>query len=78
VLDEPTEGLDVITEQQLVDALHGLMDGRTVLWITHRLVNLQRMDRIVILENGTIIEQGRHDDLLKRNSRYASLCRRIL
>ena len=77
VLDEPTEGLDVITEQQLVEALYGLMDGRTVMWITHRLVNLHRMDRIVMVENGKIIEQGHHDILLKSNSRYASLCQRI-
>jgi ATP-binding cassette subfamily C protein CydC len=77
VLDEPTEGLDVITEQQLLEALHGLMDGKTVLWITHRLVHLHRMDKIVILENGKIIEQGSHDVLLNSNSRYAALCKRI-
>ncbi|UCE52040.1 MAG: cysteine/glutathione ABC transporter ATP-binding protein/permease CydC [Desulfobacterales bacterium] len=77
VLDEPTEGLDVITEQQLLEALYGLMGGKTVLWITHRLVHLHRMDKIVILENGKIIGQGSHNVLFNSNSRYAALCKRI-
>jgi len=77
VLDEPTEGLDIITEQKMMDALYERMAGKTVLMITHRLVNLQGMDHIILLENGSIIEQGSHADLLSSNSRYAALCKRI-
>ena len=74
VLDEPTEGLDRITEQKMMDALHELMAGRTVLLITHRLADLQRMDNIIVLAKGRIAEQGTHASLLKKNTRYASLC----
>jgi ATP-binding cassette subfamily C protein CydC len=77
ILDEPTEGLDIITEQKLLAALHTRMAGKTVLMITHRLVNLKDMDRIILLENGRIIEQGSHAELLKLDSRYASLLKRV-
>ncbi|UCG12748.1 MAG: cysteine/glutathione ABC transporter ATP-binding protein/permease CydC [Deltaproteobacteria bacterium] len=78
VLDEPTEGLDRITEQQMMKVLHGLTADRTVLLITHRLVDLHSMDRIVMLERGRIIEQGNHEALLKGNTRYAALQASIL
>jgi ATP-binding cassette subfamily C protein CydC len=77
VLDEPTEGLDIITEQKMMNALYERMAGKTVLMITHRLVNLQGMDHIILLENGSIIEQGSHAELLSSDSRYAALCKRI-
>lgn len=77
VLDEPTEGLDIITEQKMMNALLERMVGHTVLLVTHRLANLKGMDHIIVLENGSIIEQGSHFDLLRRNSRYASLLNRI-
>jgi ATP-binding cassette subfamily C protein CydC len=77
VLDEPTEGLDIITEQKMMDALYERMTAKTVLMITHRLVNLKGMNTIVILENGSIIEQGSHAELLRGNSRYAALMSRI-
>jgi len=48
-----------------------------VLMITHRLVNLKEMDHIIVLENGAIIEQGSHAELLQGNSRYASLLKRM-
>lgn len=73
VLDEPTEGLDRITEQQLMNNLYNLTADRTVLLITHRLVDFHRMDNIVMLERGRIIEQGSHEALLKGNRRYAAL-----
>ena len=77
LLDEPTEGLDRITEKQMMANLDELTADRTVLLITHRLVDLSRMDEILMLERGRIIEQGSHDDLMRSNSHYASLCRRI-
>jgi ATP-binding cassette subfamily C protein CydC len=78
VLDEPTEGLDRITEQQVMKSLYDLTAGRTVLLITHRLVDLHRMDKILMLERGRIIEQGSHEALLKGNTRYAALQASIL
>ena len=73
VLDEPTEGLDQITEQQVMKNLYDLTAGRTVLLITHRLADLHRMDNILMLERGRITEQGNHEALLKGNTRYAAL-----
>ncbi len=77
VLDEPTEGLDGVTERHILETLFDVTRGKTVLLITHRLVNLDRMDRILIMENGRIIEQGTHADLLKGRTRYTSLRARI-
>lgn len=73
VLDEPTEGLDRITERQVMRKLYDLTADRTVLLITHRLVDFHRMDNIVMLERGRIIEQGSHEALLKGKTRYAAL-----
>lgn len=77
VLDEPTEGLDPITESDMMQAVHELTQGRTVLLITHRLVDLERMDTILVLERGRIVEQGTHEALLKGDTRYSALFSRI-
>jgi ATP-binding cassette subfamily C protein CydC len=77
VLDEPTEGLDVVTERLVLESLFANTGDKTVLLITHRLVDLDRMDRILVMEAGRIIEQGTHAALLKSRTRYASLYRRI-
>jgi ATP-binding cassette subfamily C protein CydC len=73
VLDEPTEGLDVVTERLILDSLFAHTCGKTVLLITHRLTDLNRMDLVLVMEDGRIIEQGTHSELLKNKSRYASL-----
>ena len=73
VLDEPTEGLDVVTERLILDSLFELTSGKTVLLITHRLTGLNHMDQVLVMEDGRIIEQGTHSELLKNKSRYASL-----
>jgi ATP-binding cassette subfamily C protein CydC len=65
LLDEPTEGLDADTERALMDALHELMAGRTVLMITHRPTALAGMDRILVLHAGRVAEQGSHATLLQ-------------
>jgi ATP-binding cassette subfamily C protein CydC len=78
VLDEPTEGLDRVTEAELVHSLLGLTEGRTVLWITHRLVNLQQMDGIIVLDRGRVADLGTHAELLARNQRYAQWCARMV
>ncbi|MCB2166502.1 MAG: cysteine/glutathione ABC transporter ATP-binding protein/permease CydC [Deltaproteobacteria bacterium] len=73
LLDEPTEGLDRVTEQQVMDTLYDLTADHTMLLITHRPVDLHRMDRIAILENGRIVEEGHHDALLANGTYYPRL-----
>ncbi|MBQ0803413.1 MAG: ABC transporter ATP-binding protein/permease [Sulfitobacter sp.] len=76
LLDEATSALDSETEHEIQDALRQAGKGRTVLTIAHRLSTVAEADRIVVLEQGEIVEQGSHDDLLARNGRYAQLWQR--
>jgi ATP-binding cassette subfamily C protein CydC len=64
LLDEPTEGLDAVTERALMAAVQQLMSGRTVLLITHRPVALAQMDEILVLDQGRVVERGTHAELL--------------
>lgn len=75
VLDEPTSALDVHTEEALLAALRELMKGRTTFVIAHRLSTVRQADLVVVLENGHIIEQGSHDQLMSRGSVYAGMYR---
>ena len=77
VLDEPTEGLDRITEAELVDSLLEVTAGRTVLWITHRLAGMERMDTVVVLDQGRVAAHGTHAELLAQNARYAAWCAQV-
>jgi len=73
LLDEATSALDSESERLVQEALNVLIHGRTVLVIAHRLSTIQRADLIVVLENGRIVEQGQHDDLLAHNKTYRKL-----
>ncbi|MGL4812234.1 MAG: ABC transporter ATP-binding protein [Beijerinckiaceae bacterium] len=75
LLDEPTSALDAESEQQVQAALSSLMQGRTTLVIAHRLATVRDADKIVVMEQGRIVEEGRHEDLLARNGAYAKLHR---
>ncbi|MGF1757344.1 cysteine/glutathione ABC transporter ATP-binding protein/permease CydC [Photobacterium sagamiensis] len=77
LLDEPTEGLDRRTEQQILDLLLEHAKNKTVLFITHRLVGLEQMDQICLMDEGEIIEHGKHKELLAAGGRYSELCQRI-
>ena len=77
LMDEPTEGLDRRTEQQILALLLEHAKDKTVLFITHRLVGLDQMDQICLMDEGEIIERGKHQALLAQNGRYAELCNRI-
>ncbi|MEZ9229900.1 cysteine/glutathione ABC transporter ATP-binding protein/permease CydC [Vibrio amylolyticus] len=73
LLDEPTEGLDKQTEQQIIELLEKHSIDKTVLFITHRLVNLHNMDKVCLIEQGEIVELGSHDELLAKQGRYFQL-----
>ena len=76
ILDEATSALDTETEMDIQSELKGLGQGRTVLTIAHRLSTIADADRIVVLEDGVIVEQGTHDALLEADGRYATLWNR--
>jgi ATP-binding cassette subfamily B protein len=73
VLDEATASLDSESEAAIQEALHTLMQGKTVIAIAHRLSTLREMDRIIVLDKGKIIEDGTHDSLLKSGGLYSEL-----
>ena len=73
ILDEATSALDSESEKLIQDALWDLMDDRTSIVIAHRLSTIAKLDRIIVLDDGKIIEQGTHSELLSKNGRYAKL-----
>jgi ATP-binding cassette subfamily C protein CydD len=77
LLDEPTAGLDSDNEQLVMRALKKLSPGRTVLLLTHRLLNIESTDRILILENGRIVEQGTHSELIDARGIFYRLVSRV-
>ncbi|MNB86354.1 putative multidrug resistance ABC transporter ATP-binding/permease protein YheH [compost metagenome] len=77
LLDEPTEGLDATTESQILDLLAQVMKNKTVLMVTHRLRGLANFDQIIVMDNGHIIEQGSHAELLAKQGRYYQFKQRL-
>jgi ABC-type multidrug transport system fused ATPase/permease subunit len=75
VLDEPTAALDTESERLVIEALRRLMKGRTVIMIAHRLSTLIDADKIIVLKDGIVVEEGPHDALIARGGVYADLHR---
>ena len=73
LLDEPTSALDPSTEAAIMNTIRELMRGRTTLIVTHRLATVHGVDRIVVLEQGEMVEQGTGEELIARGGRYAAL-----
>lgn len=73
ILDEPTVGLDPLTEKNLLAMIFETLKERTLIWITHHLVGAEKMDEVIFLEDGKVEMQGSHDFLLKHNMRYRHL-----
>ena len=76
LLDEATSALDTQTERDIQDSLREMGQGRTVITIAHRLSTIADADEIVVLEDGVIVERGRHEELLARGGRYAAMWQR--
>ncbi|MCJ7706767.1 MAG: hypothetical protein MUO38_04020, partial [Anaerolineales bacterium] len=66
----PTTNLDVLTERSLLQTLLGLMERRTTLIITHRLIGLEEVDEILVLREGHVVERGRHRELVRAGGLY--------
>jgi ABC-type multidrug transport system fused ATPase/permease subunit len=75
ILDEPTAALDTASEHLVVEGLRRLMHGRTIVMIAHRLTTLRDADKIVVLKDGHVAEEGTHEALLARDGVYRALHR---
>jgi ATP-binding cassette, subfamily C, bacterial CydC len=73
MLDEPTAGLDAITEKRLLSTIFETLQDKTLIWVTHNLVGMEKMDEILFLQDGKIAIRGTHDELLAANSHYQKL-----
>ena len=73
ILDEATSALDSEVESAIQEGLNKVMENKTVLAIAHRLSTIAQMDRLLVLDNGKIVEQGTHQELLDKGGIYAKL-----
>ena len=73
ILDEATSNLDTESETLIQESLKKLMQGRTTFVIAHRLSTIRQADQILVIEQGKIVEQGKHEDLLAKEGRYFQL-----
>jgi ATP-binding cassette, subfamily C, bacterial CydC len=73
LFDEPTAHMDAHTERKLLNTLWDVRKNRTFILITHRLIDMEKMDQIIVIDKGSILERGTHNDLLERNGFYARM-----
>ena len=74
-MDEPSSALDPVSEYQMNQKLMDLAEDKTVIFISHRLSTTRMADRIYMLEDGAVIEEGSHEELMRRNGKYARMFR---
>ncbi|MCA9506689.1 MAG: ATP-binding cassette domain-containing protein, partial [Myxococcales bacterium] len=77
ILDEPTSALDALSEERVFNALRRLREGRTTIVIAHRLSTVRDADRILVLDQGRVVAQGSHDELLDSSPLYRRMCARL-
>jgi ATP-binding cassette subfamily C protein CydC len=73
LLDEPTAHLDAVLEGKILGELLSACEGKGLILITHRLIGMERMDEILVIDRGEVIERGKHADLVKGQGLYASM-----
>ena len=73
VLDEPTAALDPVSENRLYETYDEMMKGKSTIFISHRLASTRFCSRIVLIEDGSIVEEGTHDELIRKKGRYYEL-----
>lgn len=73
ILDEATSSLDSVTEKFIQDSLEHLMQNRTIIVIAHRLSTLAKMDRILVFDQGKVVEEGTHSELMSKKGHYAKI-----
>lgn len=78
ILDEATASVDTVTEARLQNALSTLTKNRTSFIVAHRLSTIRKADKVIVLDQGKIVEQGTHNELLKSNGQYATLYRKLI
>ena len=75
LLDDPTTAVDAATEREVLDAIDGARRGRTTLIVANRLTTIRRASRILVLTEGRLVEQGTHDELVRRRGVYFRMAR---
>ena len=73
ILDEPTVGLDPQTERYLLETIFTALKDKTVIWVTHHLIGIEKMDQVLFIDKGQITMNGSHPELLETNERYQQL-----
>ena len=73
ILDEPTVGLDPQTERLLLDTIFTALKDKTIIWVTHHLIGIEKMDKVLFIDNGKITMNGSHQELMETNERYQQL-----
>ena len=73
ILDEATSNLDLLSESAIENALDNLLEGRTSIIVAHRIATAMRADRIAVVDNGSILEIGNHEELIRLDGKYATM-----